>query len=138
VRVPSVGAGLGTVPPMFRAVGAGVVVLTLVLSGCSGGSATALGASKACPLLAQLARTGETVARADVSDPAVFDHTIRSATTEYVRTARKLRDAVPERLRADVERMIAAVQQRRFADADGARAHIDDYARAVCTDRKAG
>ena len=117
---------------MFRAVGAGVVVLALALSGCSSGSADAFGASKACPLLAQLARTGQTVAGADVSDPAAFDRTIRDATTEYVRTARKLRDAVPERLRADVERMIAAVERHRFADGNAARARIDVYARAVC------
>jgi len=123
---------------MFRAVGAGVVVLALALAGCAGGSADAVGASKACPLLADLAQTGQTVARADVSDPAAFDHTIRAATTEYVRSARKLRDAVPKGLRGDVERMIAAVQRRRFADADGARARIDAYARGVCKQPAAG
>src|SRR5689334_3441691 len=98
---------------MFRAVGAGMVVLALALSGCSGGSADVLGASKTCPLLAQLAHTGQTVARADVSDPAAFDHTIRDATTEYVRVARELRDAVPSGLRPAVDRMIAAVQHGR-------------------------
>jgi len=124
---------------MFRAVGAGVVVLALALAGCAGGSAdAAFGASKACPLLADLAQTGQTVAHADVSDPAAFDQTIRDATTEYVRSARKLRDAVPKGLRGDVERMIAAVQQRRFADADGARARIDAYARGVCKEPAAG
>lgn len=132
MRVPDVGSALDTVPPMFRAVGAGTVVLAIALSGCSGGSADAFGASKACPLLAQLAETGQTVARADVSDPAAFDHTIRDATAEYVRTARRLRDAVPGARRADVDRMIAAVQQRRFADANAARARIDVYARGVC------
>ena len=125
---------------MFRAVGAGVVVLALALalSACAGGSAGAFGASKACPLLADLARTGQSVAGADVSDPAQFDHTIRDATTEYVRTARKLRDAVPAGLRPDVERMIAAVERRRFADANGARARIDAYARGVCKEPVAG
>ena len=123
---------------MFRAVGAGVVVLALALAGCAGGSADAVGASKACPLLADLARTGQAVARADVSDPAAFDHTIRDATTEYVRTARKLHDAVPPALRPDVERMIAAVERHRFADANGARARIDAYAHAVCKEPVAG
>ena len=33
---------------------------------------------------------------------------------------------------ADVDRMIAAVQQRRYADGNAARAHVDAYARAVC------
>jgi len=120
---------------MVRAVGAGVFVLVVALSGCSGGSADAFGASKACPLLDQLAETGQTVARADVSDPAAFDHTLRDATTEYVRTARKLRDAVPQGLRADVDRTIAAVERHRFADADAARARIDVYGRTVCKDR---
>src|SRR5437764_483700 len=114
---------------MFRAVGAGVVVLTLAVGGCAGGSANAFGPSNACPLLADLAQTGQTVARADVSDPAAFDHTIRDATTEYVRTARKLRDAVPPALRPDVERMIAAVQRHRFADANGAPPPSDPHDR---------
>ena len=117
---------------MLRAVGAGVVVLAFTLSGCSGGSADAFHGSKACPLLSQLADTGETVARADVSDPVAFDHTVRDATVEYVRTGRELRDVVPSALRADVDRMIAAVQQRRYADGNAARAHVDAYARAVC------
>ena len=117
---------------MVRAVGAGIVLLACALSGCSGGSADAFGASKACPLLAQLAKTGQTVARSDVSDPAAFDRTIRDATREYVRTARELRDAVPAGLRADVDRTIAAVQERRYPDGNAARARIDAYARAVC------
>jgi len=117
---------------MLRAVGAGVVVLAFTLSGCSGGSAGAFHGSKACPLLARLADTGETVARADVSDPDAFDHIVRDATAEYVRTGRELRDAVPSALRADVDRMIAAVQQRRYADGNAARARVDAYARAVC------
>jgi hypothetical protein len=117
---------------MLRAVGAGVVVLAFTLSGCSGGSADALRGSKACPLLARLADTGQTVARADVSDPAAFDRTVRDATAEYVRTARQLRDAVPSALHADVDRLIAAVERRRYADGNAARARIDAYARAVC------
>jgi hypothetical protein len=123
---------------MFRAVGAGVVVIALAVGGCAGGSADAVGPSRACPLLADLAQTGQTVARADVSDPAAFDHTIRDATTEYVRTARQLHDAVPPALHPAVERMIAAVERHRFADANGARARIDAYARAVCKEPVAG
>ena len=95
---------------MFRAVGAGTVVLALALSGCSSGGADALGASKACPLLTQLAETGHTVARADVSDPATFDHTIRDATTEYVRIARRLRDAVVRRGEWEEPRIFAEIQ----------------------------
>ena len=116
---------------MFRAVVAGVVVLAIgpALAGCSGGAS---GPVAVCPLLAELGQTGQTVARADVSDPDTFDRTLREAIAQYVRTARKLRDAVPAARRGDVDRMIAAAQQRRFADADDARARIDGYARSVC------
>lgn len=118
---------------MFRAVVAGVVALAVVpvLVGCSGGT-SASGPSAACPLLAQLGRTGQTVARADVSDPAAFERTLSDAIAKYVDTARRLRDAVPAARRADVDRMIAAAERRRFSDALGARARIDRYARSVC------
>src|SRR5262245_52337554 len=119
---------------MSRAAVGGFVVLLVApaLAGCSGGSANAYGSSPACPLLAQLAHVGQTVARADVSDPAAFDSTLRDATTQYVRTARRLRAAVPARLRDDVDRLIAAAEQRRFAEADAARAGIDAFADGVC------
>jgi hypothetical protein len=119
---------------VFRAVVAGVVVLVssvVVLAGCSGGM-SASGPSAACPLLAQLGQTGQTVARADVSDPEAFERTLSDAIAKYVHTARKLRDAVPAGLRADVSRMIAAAERRRFSDADDARARIDRYAQSVC------
>jgi len=118
---------------VFRAVVAVVVVLTIasLAAGCSNDSPVS-SASAACPLLAQLGKTGQTVARANVSDPASFDRTLRAATAHYVETARKLRKAVPGGLRADVDRLIAAVEQRRFADATNARAHLDDYARIAC------
>ena len=119
---------------MSRAVVASVVGLAFVLAGCGGGgrASNPYGDSPACPLLAQLARTGQTVERADVSDPTAFDATLRSAVRKYVRTANRLRDAVPKHLQRDVERMIAAVQQQRFADAVSQRAAIDAYARSTC------
>jgi hypothetical protein len=120
---------------MSRAGVGAVVGMSLVLAACSlggGGASNPYGASPACPLLAQLARTGQTVARADVSDPDKFDTTLSAAVTKYVRTANKLRDAVPEHLRGDVERMIAAVEHRRFADAATERAAIDSFARSTC------
>jgi hypothetical protein len=116
-------------------VGMLVVGIAFVLAGCSGGGGGAsspYGKAPACPLLAQLARTGETVARADVSDPTAFNATLEAAVTKYVSTANKLRTAVPEHLRGDVERMISAVQQERFADAVSERAAIDRYARSTC------
>ena len=116
---------------MTRAVAIAVIGAALVLSACSGGAAKIAGSSP-CPLLAQLAKTGETVARADVTDPAKFNATLRSAVNEYVRTARRLRTAVPLGLRADVERLLAAAEQYRFTDAMPARAAIAEYARTKC------
>ena len=117
---------------MSRAVAAGILVGALALGGCSGKD-NPYGAQPACPLLADLVETGQTVARADVSDPAAFDAALRDATKAYVRTANKLRDAVPENLKGDVERMITAAEQRRFDDATTARSRIDEYARDNCT-----
>ena len=117
---------------MSRAVAAGVLVAALALGGCRGGNDDQYGAEPACPLLAEMVKAGQTVARADVSDPATFDATLRDATKTYVRTANQLRDAVPENLRGDVEQMITAAKRRRFGDAAKARTRIDAYARDNC------
>jgi hypothetical protein len=113
---------------------AAVVGAVGVLAGCAGGGGGAVpgATASACPLLAQLAQTGKTVADADVSDPATFDATLRTAVTEYVRIAHRLRLALPNRLRPDVDRLTAAAQQYRFGDATAARAEIDAYARTTC------
>ena len=108
-------------------------MISIALAACSGGGGVLpFAKARACPLLAQLALTGETVANADVADPAAFQTTLQNAVTKYVRTAEKLRDAVPARLSGDVDRLIAAAREHRFADAAGARADIDDYARSAC------
>jgi len=117
---------------MSRAVATAVLGVALALSACGGGNGNSLTTSGACPLLAQLAKTGDTVARADVADPAKFNATLHTAVAEYVRTARRLRSAVPLRLRGDVERILAAAEQYRFADAMSARADIDSYERSKC------
>ena len=119
---------------MTRAVVTVVVGVAVALSACSGSGTPAklVEASSTCPLLAALAQTGRTVATADVSDPVAFESTLDTAVSAYVRTARRLRSTVPVRLRADVDRMIAAAQQRRFADATSARNDIDDYAHSNC------
>jgi uncharacterized protein YbjT (DUF2867 family) len=116
---------------MSRAVVAGILLVAFALAGC-GGKGNPYGAAPACPLLADLARTGQTVAQADVSDPDAFDATMRDATKAYLSTAKKLRDAVPANLEGDVDRMITAAEQQRFADATAARARVDAYARANC------
>jgi hypothetical protein len=119
---------------MARAVVAGVVVLSLSLVGCSGGSsqANSLGPSPACPILAKLAQTGQSVAASEVADPPEFNATLRTAVAKYVRTAQGLRTTVPVNLRDDVDLMIAAAQQHRFTNALTARARIDRYARSEC------
>jgi hypothetical protein len=117
---------------MSRAVASAVLGATLVLGACSGGSGKSIAVTTACPLLAQLAQTGDTVAQADVADPVKFDTTLHSAVTEYVRTAQRLRPVVPLGLRGDVDRIVAAAEQYRFADAASARADLDKYARAKC------
>ena len=119
---------------MSRAVVAVVVGVTITLTACSDGGSSAgpFGAAAACPILARLARTGQTVAHANVSDPEAFEATLQTAVANYVRAAQGLRRAVPPRLRDDVDRMIAAAQQRRFSDAADARNTIDAYARSEC------
>jgi hypothetical protein len=117
---------------MIRALATVVLGAALVLSACSGGNAKSSTATSACPLLGQLAQTGETVARADVADPAKFDATLHAAVDRYVRTAQRLRSTVPVRLRGDVERLVAAAQQYRFDDAMTARSALDRYEQAKC------
>jgi glutamine synthetase type III len=116
---------------MSRAGIVAVVALT-ALAGCGGGGGGASSSSAACPLLTELARTGRSVEQADVSDPNTFADTLQAATTRYVETATKLRDAMPKHLQGDVQQMITAVRRERFADAVNARTKIDAYARANC------
>jgi hypothetical protein len=119
---------------MSRPVVAGVAAVSIALAGCAG-HRSAIRPSKSppsCPLLAQLARTGLTVAHANVADPDEFEMTLHAAVTSYLRTARRLQAVVPARLRADVERMIFAVRTDHFSDAERARSDVDDYERATC------
>ena len=111
-----------------------VVGLTLVGASCStkGGRAEPVVTAPACPLLADMAKTGKTVADADIGDPAKFDTTLHTAVSQYVDIAHQLRNAVPARLRPDVDQLEAAAQQYKFDDADAARAAIDEYARSTC------
>jgi hypothetical protein len=103
-----------------------------MVAGCSGGGKASSSDSAPCSILAELAQTGQTVASANLSDPSAFDKTLRTAVVSYVRTARRLREAVPENLRPQVTLMIAAAEQHSFNDASAARAKIDNYASANC------
>ena len=109
------------------------MAIAIALVACSGKATAHPFAKKpACALLAKLAQTGQTVQNADVSDPTTFQATLQRAAKAYMRTAQQLRVAVPARLTADVDRMIAAVRENKFAEADSARADIDAYARSTC------
>jgi hypothetical protein len=104
-----------------------------VLAACSGGSPVPIAAkTPACALFTQMAAAGKEVARADVGDPDTFDATLRRSVNEYVTVTKRLRAAVPFPLRSDVDRLTAAAQQYRFADAKTAQAHLASYARAKC------
>jgi hypothetical protein len=120
---------------MIRALATVVLGVALVLTACAGANGKSSAATSACPLLAELAQTGETVARADIADPAKFDATLHAAVDRYVRTAQRLQSTVPVRLRSDVERLVAAAQQYRFEDAMTARSALDRYERAECSPR---
>ena len=93
---------------------------------------TPYGDAPACPILAELVRTGQTVASADVSDPTAFDQTLRTALSKYVSTARRLREAVPDNLRPSVTLMIDAAERRDFEAAIAARSKLDKFARSNC------
>ena len=121
---------------MPRAVASVVVGVALVLGACSGGGADPITANQVCTLLAELARTGQAVERADITDPAKFDATLRNAVAQYVRTARRLRGNMPAGLRDDVDRLVAAAQQYRFQNALTARAAIENYAGTKCRTSK--
>jgi hypothetical protein len=113
-------------------VSVGLAAAGVAVVGCSGGGKASSSHSAPCSILTELAQTGQTVASADVSDPAAFDRTLRAAVVRYVNTARRLREAVPEDLRPQVTLIIAAVEQHDFNGASAARAKLDNYASANC------
>ena len=123
---------------MTRAVVIAVVGVALVVSACAGGDGKTPAASGPCPLLAQLAKTGESVARPTLPIP-------RSSTPRCAprspNTCASLTASAPRcrcGLRADVELVAAAAEQYRFSDATTARANIDSYERSKCDSRSAG
>jgi hypothetical protein len=121
------GAVFGRVAPAILG-----AALLLGACGAGGGKAAPFSNEPACRYLAQLATDGLQAASINVSDPEAFDAKLRGAVDSYVHTARSLRNAVPENLRDDVDRMIAAAQQHRFTNAQRARADLDAYARQEC------
>jgi hypothetical protein len=109
--------------------------LVACLGACSSGSGRAKKSTPAqspCPLVAQLDATAATVARANVADPDAFKRTLENAVDRYVATVRELKRVTPADLRADLDRMEAAVHQYRFQDAATARASLDAFASTAC------
>ncbi len=101
-------------------------------SSSSGGARKTTPKASPCPLVARLDATAATVAHANVSDPAAFTSTLAAAVDRYVATVRELKRVTPEDLRADLDRMEAAVHQYRFQDAASARASLDAFAASTC------
>jgi hypothetical protein len=109
-----------------------VACLGACSSGSSGGDKKSAPRESPCPLVARLDATAATVAHADVSDPAAFKVTLAAAVDRYVATVRALKRVTPQDLRADLDRMEAAVHQYRFQDAASARASLDAFAASMC------
>jgi hypothetical protein len=112
------------------------VCVASYLGACSSGR-SAVGQKTApkespCPLVSRLDATAATVAHADISDPAAFKLTLAAAVDRYVATVRELKRVTPDDLRADLDRMEAAVHQYRFEDAASARASLDAFAASAC------
>ncbi|HEX5097721.1 MAG TPA: hypothetical protein VFX21_16995 [Acidimicrobiia bacterium] len=117
----------------------GGVAICAGLAACSGGGSggpTALTASPeaACTLIGRLSDTGELVEKADISDPEAFESALDDAVAKYVATIDDLRKVAPDDLRDDLDRLQAAVEQYDFDDAFAARAPLDEYADAECTE----
>jgi hypothetical protein len=116
---------------LFRCAARGAALLAIVALAACGGDAGS-SSSRACALVERLDETAATVAAADVSDPEAFERTLADAVTRYADTVRELKDLTPPELAPDLDRLLAAVQQRRFHDAIGLRASLDTYAASRC------
>ena len=121
--------------PVRKRYAAGLLVL--LLAACSGGSGAKQGGGNKsglgpCPLIAMLDQTAAQVASADVSDPAAFQKTLSQASTQYISTIRALKPLVPATVQPDLDRVEAAVHQRRYQDALVARSSLDQYTATEC------
>jgi hypothetical protein len=122
--------------PVLRSPVIAALTAAVALGACSGGAshkAKATSTSGApCPLFARLDDAVASVAQANVADPVAFNRTFDEAVQNYVATLQSLRPEVPAELRGDVDRLQAAVDQRNFQDAAGARISLDAYASSHC------
>jgi hypothetical protein len=119
-------------------VAAAILVAVPVCTGCSErgrGSAGGLVGDPqvVCTLIERLDATGKDVAAADVRDPATFDAALDSAVKQYSTVLADLEKVAPSSLRADVQRLQAAVEQYRFADGVEPHAALDTYRTSNCT-----
>jgi hypothetical protein len=128
-------ARVTTVKRATRFAVAGVLVVATA-AGCSkvtgGAKPTASGKPVTCTIIAKLDDIANTVAEADVHDPATFDATLQTAVNDYVSNVRRLRAIAPTDLSPSLQRVEADVQQLRFDAAGADRAPLDAYAARTC------
>jgi len=115
---------------------AGVLFVPVIVASCShgGGAAksTTSGRPSACTYVAKLDVIANTVARANVHDPAAFKATLDAAVAEYVANVKALQAVAPADLQAGLERVEGDVQQFRFDAALTDRTALDAYAAREC------
>jgi len=116
------------------------VLAALGATACSGSTASPLGAPtggtddhEVCGWITDLAHTGDDLARAPVADPTRFDAAFAHAVASYLATLDRIADHVSNPLQHQVELLRSAVAQHKFADAEDARAPLDDWAAQHCS-----
>jgi hypothetical protein len=114
----------------------GVALCAALSAACSGGGGDGPldnRAEVACALVDRLASTADIVTDADVADPDAFQRALDEGVSQYVSVIDDLRAVVPDRLGPSLDRLEAAVEQYDFDEALAARAPLDEYAAATCT-----
>jgi hypothetical protein len=123
--------------PVAGATAAAIVAVPVLALAACGGAGAGADPAAACGLVGRLADTAEIVERADVADPDAFAEALDAAVSEYVAILEDLREAAPEELAGDLDRLEAAVTQYDFDEAVRARAALDDYADRTCPPARA-
>jgi hypothetical protein len=122
---------------------AGAACLGAACSGGGGGSASGDGVGglsanasttrATCTLLERLPHAADALTKVPLNDPQRFEAAMNAAVADYTRTLDDIAPRVPAKLRREVEVLRSAVQQRKFADAQAARAPLDDWAADHCS-----
>ncbi len=104
-------------------------------SGATGVSATVSAAATraTCAQIRRLPLAAQPLVNVPLSDPVRFDAALRVAVAAYTHTLDAIASSGPASLRRPVEVLRSAVEQHKFADAQAARAPLDDWAAEHCT-----